>query len=159
MKKIITLVFALFLCLSVYAQSSDVISEILEAEEVSFGQVCYLSAVQMKFIDENASYENAIDALLENKIIPEKVDSDSIIPAINTVYILSRLWPVKGGLMFRLTKGAPRYAFKQFQSDGIIDSDLDPAGSLSGAQVLSIYTACLTQYGDFDMSTVSMEAE
>ena len=66
MKKIISLVFALFLGLSVYAQSADVITDILETEEITFGQVCYLTAVQMKVIDDSASYDDAITALYEH---------------------------------------------------------------------------------------------
>ena len=54
MKKIISLVFALFLVLSAYAQSADVITDILETEEVTFGQVSYLTAVQMKVVDDSA---------------------------------------------------------------------------------------------------------
>ena len=62
MKKIVTLVLALFLCLSVYAQSADVITDILESEEITFGQVCYLTAVQMNIIEDSTSYEDAVTA-------------------------------------------------------------------------------------------------
>ena len=63
MKKILTLLFALFLALSAYAQSADVITEILATEEVTFGQISYLTAVQMNIIDDDASYDDAVAAL------------------------------------------------------------------------------------------------
>jgi hypothetical protein len=61
--------------------------------------------------------------------------------------------------MFRLTKGSPRYAFKQFQSDGILSRKQDPADFVSGAKVLSIYTSCVKKYSGFDIKSVSMEGE
>lgn len=159
MKKILTLLFALFLVLSAYAQSADVITEILATEEVTFGQISYLTAVQMNIIDDEASYDDAVAALYEGGYIPFVEETDSPVPAVDLAYLYSRLWNIKGGLMYRITNGAPRYAFKQFQADGVISSDLDPSSFVSGAKALSIYTSCINKYSDFDMKTVSMEAE
>ena len=159
MKKIISLVFALFLCLSAFAQSADVITDILETEEITFGQVCYLTAVQMNIIDDSVSYEGAVTALYEHGYIPEIEDFDAPVPAVDLAYLYSKLWNIKGGLMYRLTKGSPRYAFRQFQADGIIGADVDPANYVSGEKALSIYTSCISKYSDFDMKNVSMEAE
>ena len=159
MKKIVSLLFALFLVLSAYAQSADVITDILETEEVTFGQVCYLTAVQMNIIDDSVSYEGAVTALYEHGYIPEVEDFDAPVPAVDLAYLYSNLWNIKGGLMYRLTKGSPRYAFRQFQADGIIGADVDPANYVSGEKALSIYTSCISKYSDFDMKNVSMEAE
>ena len=61
--------------------------------------------------------------------------------------------------MYRITKGSPRYAFRQFQSDGIIDSTLEPNNLISGEKLLQIYTSCSSKYGSYDLSKVSMEEE
>ena len=159
MKKIISLVFALFLCLSAYAQSADVITDILETDEVTFGQVCYLTAVQMNIVDDSASYEDAVTALYEHGYIPILEEYQAPVPAVDLAYLYSKLWDVKGGLMFRLTNGSPRYAFRQIQSDGIVGADVDPAAYVSGEKALSIYTSCINKYSDFDMKNVSMEAD
>lgn len=159
MKKRISVIFALFLVLSAYAQSADVITEVLESDEATFGQVCYLAAVQKNLIGEKDSYDSAVQKLFENKIIPSLEASDEPVPVIDIAYIYSQLWEIKGGLMYRLTKGSPRYVFKQLQADGVIDANLDPGAYVSGAKALSIYTACNKKYGNFDMSSVSMEAE
>ena len=142
-----------------FTQSADVITDLLESEKVSFGQVSYLAAVQMNLLDENESYENAVKALVDNEIIPDGEEADTPIPLVDIAYIYSKLWDVKGGLMYRLTKGSPRYAFRQFQSDGIISSDADPAWLVSGAKALSIFTSCVNKYSGFDMRSVSMEVE
>lgn len=142
-----------------FTQSADVITDLLESDKVSFGQVSYLAAVQMNLLDENDSYENAVKALVDNDIIPDGEEADMPIPLVDIAYIYSKLWDVKGGLMYRLTKGSPRYAFRQFQSDGIISSDADPAWLVSGAKALSIFTSCVNKYSGFDMRSVSMEVE
>ena len=159
MKKIVSLLFALFLVLSAYAQSADVITDILETEEVTFGQVCYLTAVQMNIVEDSASYEDAVTALYEKGYIPSLEDALVPVPAVDLAYLYSKLWNIKGGLMYRLTKGSPRYAFRQFQSDGIIGVDVDPANYISGEKALSIYTSCINKYSNFDMKNVSMEAD
>lgn len=142
-----------------FSQSADVITDLLESDKVSFGQVSYLAAVQMNLLDENDSYENAVKVLVDNDIIPDLEEADTPIPLVDIAYIYSKLWDVKGGLMYRLTKGSPRYAFRQFQSDGIISSDADPAWFVSGAKALSIFTSCVNKYSGFDMRSVSMEVE
>ena len=159
MKKIMTLLFCLLLGLSVYAQSADVITDILESDQATFGQVCYIAAVQQNLIGETDTYDDAVRVMYENEILPSMEEASAPIPVVDLAYIFARLWDVKGGLMFRLTKGSPRYAFKQFQSDGIIASDMEPSRFVTGAKALSIYTQCVNKYSDFDMRSVSMEAD
>lgn len=159
MKKKLSVLFCLLFSAVVYAQSADVITELLDTKQASFGQICYLAAVQQNYVDENASYEDAVQALFENGIIPNSEDPQAPIPLVDIAYIYSHLWPIEGGLMFRLTKGSPRYAFKQFQSDGILSRKQDPADFISGAKALSIYTSCVKKYSGFDIKSVSMESE
>ena len=159
MKKKLSVLFTFLLGISLYAQSADVITEILEAKQATFGQVCYLAAVQQNFIDEKASYDDAVQTLYEKGVIPASEDPLAPIPLVDIAYIYSRLWPIEGGLMYRLTKGSPRYAFKQFQSDGIISRKQEPADYVSGAKALSIYTSCVNKYSGFDIKSVSMESE
>ena len=159
MKKTLLVLAAFFCAITASAQSADVITEILETEEVTFGQISYIVAVQMDLVGEKDSLEIAIEKLYEKGIIPAQEDPDAAIPAVDVAFIYSKLWKIKGGLMYRITKGSPRYAFKQFKSDGVINQDLDPGASLSGAEALSMYTACVNTYSDFDMKNVSMEDE
>ncbi len=159
MKRKLSLFLVLLLGISLYAQSADVITDLLEADKATFGQVCYLAGVQQNLIDDSSSYENAVQVLFEKEIIPNLEDPQAAIPLVDIAYIYSRLWPVQGGLMFRLTKGSPRYAFKQFQSDGIINKKQEPSDFVTGAKALSIYTACVNKYSGFDMKSVSMEIE
>ena len=159
MKKKLSVLFVLLLGITLYAQSADVITEMLDSKQATFGQVCYIAAVQKNLVKETASYEDAVQVLFENGIIPNSEDAQAPVPLVDIAYIYSQLWPVEGGLMFRLTKGSPRYAFRQFQSDGILSRPYEPSDFVSGAKALSIYTACVKKYSDFDIKSVSMESE
>ena len=50
----------------------------------------------------------------------------------NDVKSMAIIWPINGGLMYRLTKGSPRYAFKQFQADGDAGRDDRDFGRYDG---------------------------
>ena len=64
MKRIFSLLLVLFIGGFAFAQSADVVTEILGAEEATYGQVCYLSAIHQGLISDDASYEDAVNALL-----------------------------------------------------------------------------------------------
>lgn len=159
MKKILIVLLSVFVSISAFAQSADVITEILDADQATYGEVCYLSAVQQNFVKEDATYEDAIQALRSEGQLVNSVDANEFIKAQDAAAVFAAMWHVEGGLMFRITKGAPRYAFKQFQADGILSSSMDPATYMSGADVLKMYTSCVKKYSDFNIRNVSMEAE
>jgi len=152
MKKVLSLLFVLFLAGTVYAQSADVITEILQSEEVTFGQVCYLSAVYQGFVEDDATYEEAINALYEVNQIPERYYESIAVPMANLAFIYAQMWDVKGGIMFKITKGSPRYAFRQLKFDGIIADNIEPAKIVSGWEALNIYTSCDFKYGKQEIS-------
>lgn len=159
MKKLVTLLFIFLASMALYAQSADVITDLLESKEATFGQICYLAAVQQNLIDENDDYEKAVQSMYENKLIPGIEDANEAIPLVDIAYIYSKLWTIKGGLMYRITKGSPRYAFRQFQADGILTAKNEPSDIVSGAKALSIFTSCINKYSGFDMKAVSMEID
>ncbi len=153
MKKILSIVAALFIFGVVYAQSADVVTDMLAAPEVTFGQVCYLSAVHQGLVSDDAGFEQAIKALYDDGQIPEEVGKDAPVVMVNLAFIYSQMWKVQGGLMYRLTKGAPRYAFKQLKADGIIGEGTDPNDLVSGVEALRLYTSCAIEYGGMVLTT------
>lgn len=152
MKKILPTILCILLSSVLYAQSADVVTEILNTKRVTFGQVCYLSAVQQELIEDDATYADAINALYENKQIPMAEYEDTIVPLANLSFIYAQMWNVKGGLMYRLFHGAPRYAFKQLKADGILPANANPDSIPSGAEALNIYTACSIKYGNMELN-------
>lgn len=143
-------IFLLFILNSfvVFAQSNDRISEILNSEQVTYGDVCYISASAQGFISDDASYEDAIQALYDKGQIKSMVYKDEKIPLVNIAFVYSQIWKVKGGIMCRVTNGSPRYVFKQLKTDGVIDKSKDPSFFISGREALSLYTSCAYHYGN-----------
>lgn len=158
MRKVLSILFVLFIGSFAFAQSADVVTDILNTDEVTYGQICYLSAIHQGLIDESDSYETAVDVLLSTGQIPEYVDAESPIYMANLAFIYAQIWPdMKGGLMFRLTKGSPRYAFKQFKTDGVISDKADPSSYVSGSEALNVLTACMMQYGTDECMEMDVE--
>ena len=89
MKKIFLIVLGLFISISAYSQSQDVITEILESSEATFGQVCYISAVMQSLVSDDTSYDDAVQAIYENGQIPYIAESSQSVPLIDAAYIFS----------------------------------------------------------------------
>lgn len=148
MKVKILFLFFILNSFVLFAQSNDKISEILQSEKVTYGEVCYIVASAQGFINDDASYEQAIQTLYDKGQIKSMVYKDEKIPLVNIAYVYSHIWKVEGGIMCRVTNSAPRYVFKQLKSDGVIDKSKDPAASISGREALSLYTTCAFHYGN-----------
>lgn len=158
MRKLIFTLVVLFIGGFAFAQSADVVTEILSTDEVTYGQVCYLSAVHQGLIDDSADFSEAVSVLYSKGQIPEDVGEYDSVYMANLAYIYAQIWPnIKGGLMFRLTKGSPRYAFKQLKSDGIFSDKADPGAYVSGAEALNILTACMMEYGSDECMEMEVE--
>ena len=148
MKKIFLIVLGLFISISAYSQSQDVITEILESSEATFGQVCYISAVMQSLVSDDTSYDDAVQAIYENGQIPYIAESSQSVQLIDAAYIFSFMWDIKGGLMYKITNGAPRYVFKQFQADKILPYDAEPKQLVSGIEIMRMFTSCEKKYGE-----------
>lgn len=148
MRKILSLLVVLFAGSFVFAQSADEITNILNTDQVTYGQVCYLSAIRQNLITEADGYDDAIRALYANGQIPEEVAGQQEVYLQNLAFIYLQMFPnVNGGLMYKLTKGSPRYAFKKLKADGVISENADPNSFVSGRTALSILTTCMVRYG------------
>ena len=148
----------LFVGTLAFAQSADVVTDILKSDEATYGQVCYLSAIHQGIISEDASYEDAVNALLNRGQIPGNVSAYDSVFMANLAFIYVQIWPnIKGGLMFSLTNGSPRYAFKKLKSDGVISENTDPKEVVSGAEALNILTACMMEYGADECMDMDIE--
>jgi hypothetical protein len=147
MKKMIILVAVFLSVCAVHAQTAGFVTEMLAAQRADYGQVSYLSAVYQGIVDETASYGEAFAALEMEGLLPYNVNKTDVVTLAGLACMMTELWPVKGGLMFRITKGSPRYAFRQLKADGILPVDADPSEKVSGSDVLTTYTACQNKYG------------
>ncbi len=159
MKKIISVLFIVLFSGAMFAQSADVITEILNSEHATIGQAAYICAVEQNLVQDYSTYDDAVDALISAGFLKENDSSSDLLTYGKTAYLFAKEWSVQGGVMYSLTNGSQRYAFKQLVADGVIPAETDPASLMSGTDFLSLYSVCLEQYSDFDIKSVSMEAE
>ena len=142
----------------VYAQSADVITQILETEEVTYGQICYLSAVRQNLISEDDSFDKAVSVIEDSAQLNRVLGTDYKIDVQATAHLFMQIWPdEKGGLLYRIT-GSPRYAYKHLKALNIIPDSYDPHSNLSGFQALNILTSCMNTFGSED-ECMSMDIE
>lgn len=146
MKKIIGLFIGLLLAATAFCQSNEKVSVILNSSEITYGQACYLSAVYQNLIADTDTEDQAIEALYNDGQLPDLVYAGDSIPLVNLSFIFTKMMNVEGGLMYRITKGSPRYAFKQLKSDGILKNNDDPSKILSGSEALTLFTTCYMKY-------------
>mgnify|MGYP004450996821 FL=1 len=139
----------LFIGMSLSAQSAEVVTDILGSPKVTYGQACYLSAVAQDLVKEEASYEDAVVALFDiGQLKTSNMEADNEIRLDELAAVYTRIFNVKGGLMYRITKGSPRYALRLLKADGIVPQNSDPSSVLTGEAALSLFTSCLLQYGE-----------
>ncbi|MGI5117652.1 hypothetical protein [Treponema sp. SP13] len=147
MKKMCILPAVFVLCVTAYAQRADFVTRLIAADKATYGEVCYLSAVYQGFVGENASYEDALHALVQKGQANSRADVNGAVTLQELSWLMAKLWDIKGGLMYRATKRSARYTFRQFKVDGILPATADPSKKASGSDVLNMYTACLRTYG------------
>lgn len=147
MKKFILSLILLITGTFLFAQSADVVTKIIEADQVTFGQVCYMSATHQKLISDKASLTDAIRALQRNNQISKEYEADSVPTLEEISAIILKMWPqVNDSLMFRITKGNSRYAFKLLKAKGVIRASADPKQTLSGRDFLNLLTSAMMTF-------------
>lgn len=153
MKKLFTIIFLSFWVISAYSQSADVITNLLESKTVTAGQMAYISACHQSLVNDSASFEDALQALKNAGQLSDDVENDSVVKLDFVAAMYAKMWNVKGGLFYTITKGSSRYAFKQLKADGVIPQSWDPKTKISGTQALNLYTKCCIVYGKMELNT------
>lgn len=161
MKKFIFSIIVLLCGGFIFAQSAEVVTEILNTKAVTYGQVCYLSAVQQGLVSDDATYDQAIKALKISEKKVKRYDADDKIKLEDLAYIYVRMWPkAKGGFMYFFSGGSPRYSFKLLKNKGIILSYGEPDQHVTGQEALNILTGCMMEFGtEEDGVSLSIEDE
>lgn len=142
MKKItISFLMALVLSFSVFSQSAELMSELLNTEKVTCLQASYLPAVYVSLVGEDASQEEAYAALLDNGYF-KNLDSQKVMTLSELSFVYTKALGISGGLFYTLFK-SPRYAFKELKARGILPPEADPDSFVSGHDVVDLFNNCL----------------
>lgn len=146
-KRFLVMAALILLCVAVVsAQSADALSKMIEADQVTVGDVSYFLAVYLDAVPESASGADAVRALQNADICSDDVGAFDVLTYKTFAGLLMRTWNVKGGLMYSITK-ADRYALRELQAAGFISAGADPQAVVSGYDALAVLNDCMTQLG------------
>ncbi len=142
MKKVqFFVLFFMFFCGIVSAQSADKVTEMIDAKTVSLNDVAYFAASYFGTIDENMSGSEAL-VILEKKVQYPKISNVEKLQYDEFAYFCTQTWNIKGGIMLMATK-SPRYALRELQAMGFISKSISPKDAINGIQALTIMTNCI----------------
>ncbi len=130
-----------------WAQSADRIAEILNSETVTFGQASYLAATYLGLVSDSASNDDAIEALINNKIVKAKYmkDSETPIPLANFCNICCGAWYVVDSVGYCTFK-SPYQAWKELRAFKYIPTNYTGEKLISGYEALNIVTRCIEHH-------------
>lgn len=140
------LVVALLASLSVFAQSSEQLTKIINSEKVTCAQASYLAALYANRIAEEDSAEQAFNALKDAGCFDQNAAADSEITLGQLSYAYTRALGIRGGLFFTLFP-SQRYAFKELKAQGVLPTESDPSMAVSGRESLDLFNSCLSLAG------------
>lgn len=143
MKKMLgALFFALALACAANAQSVEKITEIIDSDEATFGQASYLALSYAEKIDEDASYQDALQAAVELGWVKDGAEVNSALNLKEFSALCVKSTGMKGGLFYKFTK-APRYAYKELKALGFLDKEADPWKKISGQDAVNLFNVCV----------------
>ena len=138
---VLLLVFLAFPVFS-FAQSADKVTEILEAEEITYGQLGYLSACELSLVNDSASFVEAFTALQNEGYVAKSVSAGDKVTYKGLAGICSKTYGIRKSFLYRITS-ADRYAFRQLQSLGAVSSSADPLWTVSGYDAMCVISQCI----------------
>lgn len=146
-KRILVIATLLLLCAAVVsAQSADALTRMIESDQATVGDTAYFLAVYKGSVSENATAADAVRALQNDGVCSDKLSADSVLTYQVFSGLLMRIFDVKGGLMYSLTK-SDRYAFRELQALGFISAGADPTNVVSGYEALAVINDCMSALG------------
>ena len=147
MKKSLFFIATVLLTFTVAAQSSDKLTQIIQSQPSTCGQMAYLYCVYSQLLPETATFEEAFSVFQENFPVKDGLTASSPVPLSELSLTFAKLTNLKGGLFYSIFKNR-RYAFKELQAKGILPPDADPSDTPSGRNLIAVFNSCLEQQGE-----------
>jgi hypothetical protein len=138
---------AIFLCfcflltgiipLPLTAQSNQLIDQLLQEDQATFGKSAYLCLMAANLIPQNAGENDALAYLEKANWGMAVKKADEPIRLGELAYLLMKAFNMKGGIMYSLAPG-PRYACRELAYLDIITGRVHPDRIISGERALQI---------------------
>lgn len=145
-KKTVCFLFGVLFLISIsgnlFAQSNDIVDQYLMEEKASFGKTVYLVMVLSNLIHEDATIDNAVNAVYEQNWKIDPKGSNDPVKLGELSLMLMKSLDINGGLMFGITNNT-RYACRELSYLGLITGNKSPYRTLSGEEALSLISRVL----------------
>lgn len=136
-------IFLFGIALSAFGQSADRIDEIIEQERLTQGSAAYLAAASAEIVAPDASDQQALEALAEEGLSADDLESDEPISLGEFSYIFMLAHEMPGGVMYTIAPG-PRYAYRQMRHEQVFRSGGDPNDTVTGTRAMRLIGRMLT---------------
>jgi hypothetical protein len=134
---LVTCVALLFAAGLAVAQSNEVIDEILEQEQATFGQAAYIAFLAAGEAPEDATVEEVYDGISWAEWNLEQKGMDDPVTLGEFSYLVMENLGIQGGLMYRMIPG-PRYAARELDYLEFLLGSGAPNRALSGQEMLHV---------------------
>lgn len=121
----------------VYAQSNDIVDEVLAKETIDFGSAAYLTMTAAGLVPETADTETVLRVLGDQKWGFETLKAEDPITLGDYSYLLMKAFEIPGGLWFTVFPGS-RYALREFLYKGVVSQPVWPAKLIKGDEAVRI---------------------
>jgi outer membrane protein OmpA-like peptidoglycan-associated protein len=140
--------FSLFFCALLPAQTADEIGILLQTQAVSHQQAAALVLEAAKKNNSEALGQTAaFDFATRNRWLPGKADSSDAIKLHEASLLIMRAFDIKGGFLYSLFKN-PHYAYREMVYQDVIQGRSDPRMAVSGELLLFLVNRVLYRTDD-----------
>lgn len=145
-KSIFFILFSLFLCVILSAQSADNVTKMLDAKTVTFNEVAYFAAAYLDLSQDTVDFDNAASVLQSAVKFPKFKNTEGALRFKDFAYICLQVWNIEEGVNYRLFK-SPRYALRELKALHFVPPFTDPDAYVSGRDMLYVMGKCATKAG------------
>ena len=140
--KLIVVLLVLAGAVALFAQTAERIEQIGNEDQISAGSAAYLAAASAGLVNDDASPQQALEALV-NLGFPSGIETSVPARLDQFAFMLMLAHNRPGGLMYSLFPG-PRYAFRELEFQRIIRGGGVPRATLTGTRALRLVGRMLT---------------
>lgn len=148
MKKLFVLVAMLCgfagLC---FGQSAGKVSEMLEKQEATLGDLSYFSAVSQELAKEKTSTEECFKILKDKGFFSESQKASDAATIGDVALVCSKTFGIEESLMYKIFKNK-RYAYRQLKALGMLSSSSQESDCASGNDILALFSECIEKGGN-----------
>lgn len=142
-KLIVVSVFLLVAVLPIVSQSNEMIDKLLDEQKARFGLSAYLVLAASGKIPEEASVEDAMEAL-DNRSFSslKKKTKDDFITFRELAYLVMQAFEMRGGIMYRIVP-SPRYAYKEMLFINLLNANQKDRAPINSDEMIDLLSGVM----------------